>query len=118
MKSNEYFKALAMSAAGALMLTGCVYRERVVYQNPPPPGAPPAADVEVETVVAPPAPIVEAQPVVPEPGMMWIGGAWYWGGRRWVWEPGHWVHPPHPGARWVPHHWDASRHVFIRGHWR
>lgn len=115
---KKYSKPIILAAAGALLLSGCVYRERTVYSEPGPNGTVVASD----TVVAepPPPPIVEVQPVMPGPGFVWIGGAWYWGGHRWDWQPGHWAHPPRPGAVWVPHRYvyRNGQHVFIRGGWR
>ncbi len=99
----------------ALLIGGCVTRERVVYRTAP-------APVESEVVVTapPPPPIEESVVVSPDPTFVWIGGTWVWGGRDWRWERGHWDRPPHPGARWVPHRYvnRGGRHVWVRGGWR
>jgi len=112
-------KAVFLAASGALLLGGCVYRERVVYRQAPP-GAP-VTTTEQEVVVAgaPPAPLVEEYVLAPGPGFIWIGGAWIWRG-HWEWEHGRWARPPHRGAVWMPHHYvnRGGAHVFIRGGWR
>jgi len=130
MKTLPLLKSIFLIAAGSLLASGCVVRERVVYRQPPPaaiqppPTAmqpPPPAVVGGEIVVAgaPPAPIVETVMVSPGPAFVWIGGCWAWRS-HWVWEPGHWIRPPHRGAIWVPHRYEYRHgvHVFIRGGWR
>ena|ERR1041385_6707971 len=98
----------------ALLLGGCIVRERVVYRS-----RPPIVENEVVVADAPPAPIVEETVVAPGPGFVWVGGAWVWHG-RWVWEHGHWARPPHPGAVWVAPRYvfRGGRHVWVRGGWR
>lgn len=107
---------LAVCAA-ALLTSGCVYRERVVYRQPPP-GAP-AIDQEVVVNEAPPPDVVETVTVSPGPGFIWVGGYWGWHG-HWVWAPGHWARPPYRGAVWVPHRYVYRNgvHVYVRGGWR
>ena len=66
-------------------LGGCVRREVVYVQGPPPPG----------TVVyqeAEPAPIVEVVPEPPTVGVIWVPGVWFYDHHRWVWHRGHWRH--------------------------
>lgn len=111
MKTPSICKKALLVLAGACLLTGCVYRERVVYR-------PPAA-AEVVATEAPPLPQAEVITVAPGPDFVWIGGGWVWRS-RWVWERGHWEHPPRIGAVWVPHHYEyrGGRHIFIRGGWR
>ena len=108
---------------GSLTLTGCVVHERyvsrpVVVQETV---AVPAPVVSAEVVVSqPPPPVqVEVMPASPGVAFMWVPGAWVWHG-RWVWEAGRWSRPPHPGAHWVPHHYEqrGGRHVWISGGWR
>jgi hypothetical protein len=69
---------------------------------------------------APPPIVDETVPIAPAPDYVWIGGGWVWGGNRWAWERGRWGRPPHPGARWVPHHYAYrnGHHTFVRGGWR
>jgi WXXGXW repeat (2 copies) len=109
------FKLVLLVSTGALLQTGCVYHERVVYREP---GPPPAAG-EVVVTEAPPAAVVEQVTVSPGVGFIWIPGAWVWEG-RWVWARGHWDRPPRPGARWVPPHYvyRGGVHIFVRGGWR
>ncbi len=45
---------------------------------------------------AAPAPVVEQVVVAPDPGFIWIAGAWVWFGDRWVWHPGYWHRPLRP----------------------
>jgi hypothetical protein len=81
---------------------------------------PAASFAQVVIRIGPPAPIVEVRPAPPERGFVWVDGYHRWDGARYVWVPGHWDRPPHPGARWVAHHW-VRRHgewVLIEGHWR
>ena len=75
--------------------------------------------VEVYPNVAPPPLIQEPAIVSPGPGFVWIPGTWVWND-HWVWEKGRWERPPHPGAVWVPHHYEyrKGRHVFTHGGWR
>jgi hypothetical protein len=81
----------------------------------------PAASIaQVVIRIGPPPPIVERRGPPPERGFVWIDGYQRWEGGRYIWTPGRWERPPHPGARWVAHHW-AHRHgqwVLIEGHWR
>jgi hypothetical protein len=110
-----------MALAGiSLLASGCVVREQVAYRPPPPVQVDATAGPgEVEVVGAPPAPVVETVTVAPDPGFVWVGGAWFWEG-RWVWHAGHWARPPHRGAVWYgPHYvFRGGRHVWVRGYWR
>ena len=102
--------------AGAIILTGCIYREHVVYRQP---GPEPVVATEIVVNGAPPAPRAEVITVAPGPNFVWISGGWAWQ-NRWVWQRGHWECPPRIGAVWVPHHYiyRGGRHIFIRGGWR
>jgi len=104
-----------MLTASSLLLSGCVYRERVVYSQPAAGGS----GTEVDVEEAPPAPLVEDMGVCPGPGFVWIGGFWGWHG-HWIWQAGHWGRPPHRGAIWVgPRYiYRGGRHVWVRGYWR
>lgn len=117
MKKYALFKTVLFAAAGAMLLSGCVYRERVVYRQPAPGQA--VAQDEVVATEAPPAPIVETVTVAPGPRFVWIGGVWVWRG-HWLWERGHWDRPPRRGGVWVPHRYVYRNgvHVFVRGGWR
>jgi hypothetical protein len=122
MKKIPLLKSILMVATGSLLVSGCVTRERVVYQqSPPPPQSqpPPMAGEEIVVTEAPPPVIVEAQTTRPGRNYVWIEGAYIWHG-RWVWEHGHWARPPHRGAVWVPHRYEnrGGVHVFISGYWR
>lgn len=86
----------------------------VVYADPTPavyvnmaPSAPPAAQVEIQTVS-------------PGPGYSWTPGYWNWTD-RWVWVGGTWAPSPYAGARWESGHWDYHHHhdrwVWKEGHW-
>jgi hypothetical protein len=114
MKKTFLFASLALAAAGVLLTSGCVVRERTVYRS-----APAAVGTEVTVTEAPPAPLVETVTIAPGPGFVWVGGGWVWR-NHWVWERGHWAHPPRPGAVWVAHRYEYRNgvHVFIRGGWR
>lgn len=122
MEKLSLLESVLVVSAGSLLLSGCVYQERVAYRQPPPsatvvteqPGS-----QEIVVTEAPPAPLVEAVPVAPGPGFIWIGGCWVWRS-HWVWERGHWARPPHHGAVWVPHRYVYRNgvHVFISGGWR
>jgi hypothetical protein len=118
MKTLPSLKSLVLVVIGSTLMTGCVVRERTVYQQSPPPG-PVVASGEVVVTEAPPPPIVETVTVSPGPAFIWIGGSWVWRG-HWVWEHGRWGRPPHPGAVWVPHRYAYRNgvHVFIRGGWQ
>lgn len=132
MKISLLLKSSLMVVTGGLLATGCVVRERPVYQPAPPPVAyvpPPApapappsvvlAPGEVVVETPPPAPYVEPYPVVVRPGFLWVPGAWSWHG-RWVWERGHWAHPPHRGQVWVGGRYETRGNVrvYIGGGWR
>jgi hypothetical protein len=108
-------KAVLFIAIGSLLVTSCVTRERVVYQQAPPPGV----SEQVVIPEAPPPIIVETQTLAPGPGFIWIGGAWVWRG-QWIWTHGYWSRPPHPGAVWVPHRYQYRNgiHVYVQGYWR
>ena len=131
-------KSSLLVAAVALLATGCVVRERTVYQPAPPPVTyvapapapapvvvpPPSAQVvlapgEVVVTAEPPAPYVEAYPTIRRPWFEWVPGAWVWHS-RWVWERGHWVHPPHRGAVWVGGRYElrGGVRVYVAGSWR
>lgn len=122
---HQNYRILSVAALGALLLSGCVVRER--YYGGPRRGyyretvVVPAPVVTGEVVVqGPPPPLeVEVVPPLPGPGYIWVGGAWVWSG-RWVWERGHYVIPPHPGMHWHPHEYAYRNgvHVWIRGGWR
>ena len=120
MKNISLLKSGLLVLAGAFLVGGCVYRERVVYRHRG------ARIVTTETVgsevvvtEAPPAPVVETVTISPGPEFIWVGGCWEWRS-HWVWEGGHWARPVRPGAVWVPHHYErrGGVHVFIRGGWR
>jgi len=116
MKTMSFLKSTLLVATGLLLVSGCVVRERVVYRQAPPPAT---TGEEVVVTDAPPPPIVETVTLSPGPAFIWVGGGWVWRG-HWAWERGRWVRPPHPGAVWVPHHYEyrGGVHVFIRGGWR
>ena len=120
MKYVSLFKLTLGLLAGSFLMSGCVYRERVVYRHP---GttvvATETAGSEVVVTEAPPPLIVETMTVSPGPHFVWIGGCWVWQ-NHWVWQRGHWERPPRAGALWVPHHYvyRGGVHVFIRGGWR
>jgi hypothetical protein len=81
---------------------------------------PAATFAQVVIRIGPPPPVVEHYGPPPGRGYVWIGGYQEYVGDHYAWHPGHWERPPHPGARWVPHHW-VHRHggyVLIEGHWR
>jgi hypothetical protein len=105
---------ILLIATGSLLVSGCVTRERVVYEQGPPP-----ASQEVVVTEAPPPMIFETETIAPGPNYVWVGGAWVWRG-HWVWAQGHWAYPPHPGAVWVSHRYEYRNgvHVYIRGYWR
>ena len=120
MRKTFQLKYAFLVLAGAIPASGCVYRERVVYRQPPAQVVTTqSVGTEVTVTEAPPAPIIETVTVSPGPAFIWIGGGWAWHG-RWVWEAGHWAHPPRPGAVWVAHRYEYRNgvHVFIRGGWR
>lgn len=102
-------------ASLALMTSGCVTRERVVYMQGPPPGA----NQEVVVNSAPPPVYVETVTAAPGPGYVWVGGSWVWSG-RWVWAPGRWSYPPHANAVWVSsrYRYHHGNYVYVRGYWR
>ena len=108
-------KSLVIVSLSAICLGGCTVRE-TAYSTPG--GV--ATDTEVDVSGPPPAPLVDVETASPGPDFVWIGGSWVWVGGRWSWEAGRWEHRPHPGAVWVPHHYEYrnGRHVFTRGHWR
>jgi hypothetical protein len=114
-KSNIIRLGLVLSTCSVLA-AGCAVEARG-------PGGGVAVSTEPGVVYAdapPPAPLDETVTVSPGPDFVWIGGGWVWGGGRWDWERGHWDRPPHPGAHWVPHHYEYrnGRHTFVRGRWR
>lgn len=117
MKTLFLLKTTLMVSAVALLTAGCVYRERVVYRQPPPGAV--VTGQEVVVTEAPPEPIVETVAVAPGPSFIWIGGAWVWRG-HWVWSHGYWAHPPRHGTVWVPHRYVYRNgvHVWVRGGWR
>ena len=88
----------------------------VVYrQIPPPPPrgqeiivqqAPPMQEQVTVIRQAPPPVIVERRPNAPGRDFIWLPGYWVLHQNRWVWVSGRWDRPPHPGAVWVPHHWE------------
>jgi hypothetical protein len=109
MKSN-LLKLIILAAATGVITLGCD-----VHVTPP------ATEVAVNEAPPPPPIQVDVQTPMPAPGYIWIGGVWAWGpGDHWVWERGHWDRPPHAGAVWVPHRYEArgDRRVFVRGGWR
>jgi hypothetical protein len=114
-------------AGAALLATGCVYRERVVYRNPPPPPGPayetPGGEVQVMAAqpATPPPGESDTEVIIGPPpfdGAVWVGGYWGWGPGRWVWYRGHWGRPPYRGAVWVGPRYDGGRRVWVRGGWR
>jgi hypothetical protein len=120
MRKTFQLKYAFLVLAGAILASGCVYRERVVYrQQPAQIVTTQPIGTEVTVTEAPPPPVVETITVSPGPAFIWVGGGWAWHG-RWVWEAGHWAHPPRPGAVWVAHRYEYRNgvHVFIRGGWR
>lgn len=103
----RYLIVLAVVAACALPLAGCVvagpgyYGYQVAPYGPPPPHH-------------------EVIGVAPYPGYIWIGGYWSWTDHDYYnWRPGHWQ-APRPGYRWVPHHWEQHGQEWrgMRGHWQ
>jgi hypothetical protein len=111
----KLLKTVVVACLAGLFVAGCN-----VYVRPA--GVAVVAPGEVEVTSAPPAapPYPEVVTAAPGPEFIWIGGVWTWGGRGWVWERGHWDRRPHPGAIWVPHHYEYrnGRHVFVRGGWK
>jgi hypothetical protein len=114
MKASSILKSSLLVAVAALLATGCVVRERVVYATPP---VAPAPDVVVTEDM--PAPYVEVMPAVPRPGFVWVQGAWVWR-HHWVWVRGHWEHPPRPEAVWIGGRYEyrGGARVWIGGYWR
>lgn len=114
MKNSMLTKSILI-AASLPFFAGCVERE-VVYRQAPPPGT---AVVENE----PPAPPPQSEVITVAPGPLdlwfWVPGVWEWRG-RWVWGGGHWAARPHPDAVWVGSHWGwrGHRHVWVGGGWR
>jgi hypothetical protein len=43
-----------------------------------------------------PAPLPEIRTAAPNPGMVWVPGAWHRDGVAQTWVPGHWMPPPVP----------------------
>lgn len=121
MKKSGMVKSILLVAAGSLLVSGCVTRERVVYRQPPPPQYQPPVVASQEIIVteAPPPVIVERPTRQPGPDYIWIQGAYVWHG-HWEWEHGRWERPPHRGAVWVPHRYEnrGGVHVFISGYWK
>ena len=121
MNKTLFLKPVLLIAGTSLLATGCVVREDVRYRPPPRTVVVESAPAEGEVVVTsePPPPVVETVTLAPEPGVVWIGGAWFWEG-RWIWHAGHWGRPPHRGAVWVgPRHvYRGGHHVWVRGYWR
>jgi hypothetical protein len=117
MKKLPLLKSILLIATGALLVSGCVTREQVVYRQAPPP-APAGQEIIVD---GPPPPLIVETVTISSPGpdYIWIEGAWVWRG-HWVWAHGHWARPPHPGAIWVPHRYAYHNgvHVYIHGYWR
>ena len=106
MKLKSARVAVASALFGAA-LSGCIVAPAPGYY----------ADVAV-TDVAPPASQYEVVGVAPNPGYIWIGGAWFWEGGRHVWHPGRWE-APRAGYRWVPHTWrgEGNRWHMQGGRW-
>jgi hypothetical protein len=98
--------ATALVALGLPLGTGCVVRADG-----------PAGEIEVAG--APPPPMEESITIAPEPGVIWVGGAWIWSGGGWHWERGRWARPPYGGAHWLAPHYEFrnGHHVFVRGRW-
>jgi hypothetical protein len=89
-----------------------------VYAPPPPP---PPPDGEVVVTVGPPEPIYENPGPPPVYGEVWVGGFYDYYGGGYHWRGGHWDHPPRPGARFVPDHFERrgdGRYVKVKGGWR
>jgi hypothetical protein len=118
MKKLPLLKSILLIATGSLLVSGCVTRERVVYQQAPPPSQPLMPGQEVVVTEAPPPAIVETETISPGPNFVWIGGGYVWRG-HWVWQHGRWARPPHRGAVWVAHRYEYRNgvHVYIRGGW-
>ena len=114
--SNPLWKILALAAAAGLLAAGC---QTTAAPPPPRKSVAVAAPQEVMVSEAPPPTPFEVMTPAPGVGLQWIGGAYVWED-RWIWQPGHWELPPHPGAVWIPHHYEYrnGRHVFVRGGWR
>lgn len=89
--------ALALVAASAALLAGCVVvpAHRAAY----------VAEPGIVVDAPPPSPYAEVVPVAPYPGAVWINGYWGWSGGRHTWVPGYYERP-HPGYRYEPHRWE------------
>jgi len=105
--SFNFARVAVASALFGAALSGCIVAPAPGYY----------ADVAV-TDVAPPASQYEVVGVAPNPGYIWIGGAWFWEGGRHVWHPGRWE-APRAGYRWVPHTWrrEGDRWHMQGGRW-
>jgi len=132
------------TAAGALLLAGCVVSPAPYYNTGNPdygaaPGYGPApgygaapgygygapADYSaydgapVYAPSAPPAPVAEVQPALPFTGAIWIGGFWNWSGGRYAWVPGRYERP-RAGYSWEPRRWTkgSGGRWQLNGGWR
>lgn len=114
MKKSALIPLILVGATSSILLSGCVYRERVVVREPRP------APGEVIVENAPPPMETEEITIAPGPGYVWVPGAWVWRGHRWAWRRGHWVRPPRAGAVWVAPHYEEREgvHVWVEGNWR
>jgi hypothetical protein len=66
-------------------------------------------------VAPPPAPSIVVTTPAPRRGFVWVTGHYSWNGRRWVWNGGSWIRE-HAGQIWVAPRYEASRRIWIRGH--
>ncbi len=95
---------LAGSAAGLLLLGGCVSATREV-------AAPnPAPQIPVEIIPKPP---VSEQPLI------WQPGHWDWSGSTYLWREGAWVPRAGHGTQWQDGYWtnQGGSWVWLPAHW-
>jgi hypothetical protein len=71
--------------------------------------------VSVSAAPPPPPTFVLTTPA-PRAGYVWVGAHYEWTGARWVWTSGRWI-AARSGFTWVQPRYDASRRVYVRGHW-
>jgi WXXGXW repeat (2 copies) len=101
---------------------------RVVVNTPAPsavvasvPTTPAPSGFVVSTVPLTPAPPAPTQ-IAPSPGPDYIRieGYYNWLGDHYEWVPATWVKIPHPGATYVPGHWQstANGYVWTPGYWQ
>jgi hypothetical protein len=68
-------------------------------------------------------PGVQPMALAPVPaGSVWIAGHYNWdpSSNNYVWLEGQYLQPPHPGAQWVPGHWQQTPNawVWVDGNWQ